>query len=67
MANIGLTEVVTPAKTEYSGAVNIASLPAGQVFKIEDTPNGTDYIVGTVPAGVTWRIVGTIHIYQTPV
>lgn len=64
MANVGLTQITTPEKIEYSGDLDIV-VAEGQTFKIEDTPDGSEHIVGTVPAGKQWRITGPLHILET--
>ena len=67
MVNIGLTQIVTPEKIEYSGRIQVLVLTAGKTFKIEDSPDGTEHIVGVVPAGKKWRIDATVHIHETSV
>ena len=61
-----LTQTVqaVQAKAEHSGSQSF-EVTAGQALKIETSPEGTEVLDMTVPAGKKWQVVLKIHITET--
>ena len=55
----------TPALVSYKPAdINIV-VSAGKVIKLEASPNGTEFAIGTVPEGKVWTMKCVIMIVES--
>jgi len=53
------------ANRQLHGSEIVSGVAAGKSFTVETSPNGSDILNETVPAGKKWEIRVDVHIIET--
>lgn len=64
MVNLNEAKVVVPERINYDPQTITQMVPAEKTLKIATSPDGEEFLEGTVPEGKVWKVVITISIEE---